>query len=89
MKNRNEYIRLVLTADEMVIVDRLRQLAKLRTGKLPMRARAIADLIHDAGSSVPIVPTQLRTYAKLLATVDSHTARLDAIEAAQTAGGEK
>ena len=88
MKSRNAYVRLVLTADEMAIVDRLRQLAKARTGKLPMRARAIADLIRDAGKSVPMVPTQLGTYAALIDTVDSHSERLAAIEAAETERGK-
>lgn len=81
MGSRNEYVRLVLTADEMAVVDRLRQLAKARTGKLPMRARAIADLIHDASKNVPMVPTQLGTYTELIATVASHSDRLDVIEA--------
>ena len=88
MGSRNEYVRLVLTADEMAIVDMFRQGVKARTGKLPMRARAIADLIRDASRDVPIVPTQLGTYAELLATVDSHSERLDAIEAAEQAGDE-
>ncbi len=81
MKSRNEYVRLVLTADEMAIVDIIRQHTKARTGKLPMRARAIADLIRDAAKSVPMVPTQISTYAALIAAVDSHSDRLDAIEA--------
>jgi len=88
MGSRNEYVRLVLTADEMAIVDMFRQHTKARTGKLPMRARAIADLICDAGKSVPMASTQLGTYAELIATVDSHSERLDVIEAAEAARGK-
>lgn len=82
MRNCNTYVRLTLTADEMAIVDMLRQHTKARTGKLPMRARAIADLICDAGEGLPMVPTQLGTYAAMISAVDIHSDRLDAIEAA-------
>lgn len=87
-RNKNECVRLVLTPAEMDVVDMLRQHTRSRTGKLPMRARAIADLIRDAGRSIPMVPTELRTYAALIAAVDSHSERLDAIEAAEAAESE-
>lgn len=88
MGSHKEYVHLVLTADEMDIVDMFRQHTKARTGKLPMRARAIVDLIRDAGSSLSMASTQLGTYAELIATVDSHSERLDVIEAAEAAAGK-
>lgn len=79
MKKHRTRVEVCLTANQLAIVDTARQGERSHTGTMPMRSAMIGKLIEQAVQGVSI-PTRVRTYAELLATVDNHERRIEAIE---------
>jgi hypothetical protein len=73
---------------EVALVDAWRQNVKARTGKMPMRSVAIAQMISVAGKGIE--PYSLRSYAELQATVEHNRVRICRLEQSARAakGGE-
>lgn len=71
MAKRKTPVAVNLDEYQLALVDMSREGTKCRTGKMPTRASAIVGFILQASRGWK--PEQRRSYANLLATLDSHT----------------
>lgn len=80
MAKPKEIVHVGLDPVQLSLVDMYRHGVKVRTGKMPTRSVAIAELILTATQGVQ--PTALWTYAELVKAAENHGDRIDELEAA-------
>ena len=75
-----------LTEVELRLIDTWRQSNKARMGRFITRASAVREIVRDA--CIGLESQEVKSYADLLATVESNARRIAALEAKAGSGND-